>query len=286
MKEMESPAEGSAHPYRSECERCFGLCCVALSYTKSADFAFTKEAGTPCSHLRPDSRCRIHADLRVSGFRGCVGYECFGAGQQVSEITYAGKDWRAHPELAAEMFRVFPIMQQLYEMLAYLWEAEQREETLPIRDGLRHARETTEALTRLSAEALALLDVPSHRAIVKEQLLQASALVRAAAAPQERSSGSRSAAASRRGSDLIGARLAGADLRGAELRGALLIAADLRGADLRGTDVLGADFRDANLCGADLADCLYLTQAQVNAAVGDAATKLPAWLNRPEHWQS
>ncbi|MFD9502720.1 pentapeptide repeat-containing protein [Streptomyces sp. NPDC060035] len=87
-----------------------------------------------------------------------------------------------------------------------------------------------------------------------------------------------------RGADLIGARMRGADLRGADLRGAYLIAADLRGADLRLADLIGADFRDADLSGADLMGTLFLTQAQLNAAKGDAATKLPPPLTRPTHW--
>ena len=74
------------------------------------------------------------------------------------------------------------------------------------------------------------------------------------------------------------------NLRGANLRGAQLIAADLRKADLRTADLIGADFRDADLRGADLTGSIFLTQSQVNAARGDAATRLPAALIRPAHW--
>jgi uncharacterized protein YjbI with pentapeptide repeats len=49
-------------------------------------------------------------------------------------------------------------------------------------------------------------------------------------------------------------------------------------------DVAGADFRDAELSGAGLTESLFLTQAQLDAAHGDAATELPAALNRPAHW--
>lgn len=31
----------------ADCEQCFGLCCVALPYGKSSDFAFDKSSGTP-----------------------------------------------------------------------------------------------------------------------------------------------------------------------------------------------------------------------------------------------
>lgn len=62
------------------------------------------------------------------------------------------------------------------------------------------------------------------------------------------------------------------------------MAADLGGADLREADLIGADLRDADVRGADLTGALFLTQAQLNAARGDAATVLPAGLSRPAHW--
>jgi hypothetical protein len=37
--------------------------------------------------------------------------------QKVSQITYNGKDWQLNKEIAQEMFDLYPIMQQLDEML-------------------------------------------------------------------------------------------------------------------------------------------------------------------------
>ena len=88
----------------------------------------------------------------------------------------------------------------------------------------------------------------------------------------------------KRGDNL--AKRIGSRLRGASLRGALLIGADLREADLRTADLLGADLRAADLRGADLRDCLFLTVPQLAAARGNAATRLPAWAERPAHWTS
>ena len=76
------------------------------------------------------------------------------------------------------------------------------------------------------------------------------------------------------------------DHRGWSFRGALLIGADLRGADLRDADLLGADLRDTDLRGGDLSTALFLTQPQVNGAVGDPATTLPEGLSRPARWES
>jgi hypothetical protein len=49
-------------------------------------------------------------------------------------------------------------------------------------------------------------------------------------------------------------------------------------------DCLGADLHDARLAGANLTGALFLTQPQVDSAIGDARTLLPAGLERPPHW--
>jgi len=77
----------------------------------------------------------------------------------------------------------------------------------------------------------------------------------------------------------------GASLLGVDLRGADLADADLRDADLSRAELIGADLRDARLDGADLREAIYLTQPQVNAASGDARTRLPETLDRPGHWR-
>ncbi|PEZ71107.1 pentapeptide repeat-containing protein [Bacillus sp. AFS017274] len=269
---------------RADCENCFGLCCVALPYAKSADFAFDKNGGTPCSNLQSDYRCGIHENLRAKGFRGCTVYECFGAGQKVSQLTYDGNDWRDNPASAKEMFDVFPIMQQLHEMLCYLNEALNLEDAKPLYQDLQAAFEETEYLTKQSPKSIMDLNVPAHRAIVNDLLLRTSELVREKVSFNKNKNQKKQNKIGR-GSDLIGAKLRGADLRGANLRGALLIASDLREADMRVTDLIGADFRDADLSGADLTGSFFITQAQINSAKGDTKTKLPLTLNIPDHWR-
>jgi uncharacterized protein YjbI with pentapeptide repeats len=262
---------------RADCENCFGLCCVALPYAKSADFAFDKDGGTPCQNLQADYSCRIHDNLRQKGLRGCEVYECFGAGQKVSQVTYNGNDWRDHPALAKEMFDVFPIMQQLHEMLCYLHEALRLAEAQSIYKELLVAIEETENLTKLSPKLILDINVPSQRAMVNDLLLKTSELVRSKVKNKKQNKIGR-------GSNLIGAKLRGVDLRGANLRGALLIAADLRDSDMRVTDLIGADLRDADLSGANLTGSIFLTQAQINSAKGDSNTILPPALCLPIHW--
>ncbi|GAA3379025.1 pentapeptide repeat-containing protein [Streptomyces sannanensis] len=260
---------------QADCSNCFGLCCVALPFARSADFAVDKDAGQPCANLRADFRCGIHTRLRERGFSGCTVFDCFGAGQKVSRITFGGQDWRKAAGTARQMFDVFPVMRQLHELLWYLAEAIALPPARPIHGELRRALDGTERLTLGSAEEIAELDVPALRHDINALLLKTSELVRAEVPGRKRN---------HRGADLIGARLKGAGLRGANLRGACLIAADLRNADLRTADLIGVDFRDADLSGADLTGSIFLTQSQLNAAKGDATTKLPPTLTRPAHW--
>ncbi|MFJ4321319.1 pentapeptide repeat-containing protein [Streptomyces lavendulae] len=276
MSTTARPAHPELPVLQADCGNCFALCCVALPFAKSSDFAVNKSAGTPCKNLRQDFRCGIHTRLRDQGFQGCTVFDCFGSGQQISQVTFGGRDWRAHPDTRAAMFEAFPVMRQLHELLFYVAEALGLPAAAPVHPALRTALTRTEALTRADAEELTGLDVGTLRQDINPLLLKASELVRAKA-PGPRKN--------HRGADLMGARLAGADLRGANLRGAYLIAADLGRADLRTADLIGADFRDTNLRGADLRDALFLTQAQLNAARGDAATRIPASLTRPSHWQ-
>lgn len=284
MAETVRPKKGNREAFaavrqslQGDCDHCFGLCCAALPFAASADFAIDKAAGQPCLHLRGDFRCGIHDSLRQKGFRGCTVYDCFGAGQKVSRVIFNGVDWRQNPGSAASMFETFLIVRQLHEMLAYVAEAL----TFPSIDGtplqskLLSAYDETEKLAGMSPEKLELLDVPAHRAAIGALLMEASELERKTTYLN---------CVHLRGADRIGASMRKADLRGACLRGAYLVAADLRGANLRGADALGADFRDADLSGADLTGCLFLTQMQLHAARGDSRTILPPSLRRPDHW--
>jgi uncharacterized protein YjbI with pentapeptide repeats len=275
-----SVSGGHRSSLRADCERCVGLCCVAPAFSASADFAIDKDAGQACPNLQSNFRCGIHAHLRQRGFPGCAVYDCFGAGQKVAQVTFGGQDWRETPGIAAQMFRVFTIMRQLHELLWYLGEALTLPAARPLYRELSRALEETERLTLGSPAALEELDVTAYRREISALLRRASELARAGLAGPGAGPGGADLA----GADLIGRDLRDADLRGASLRGAALIGADLSGAVLRGADLTGADLRGADLGGADLTGSIFVTQSQLEAARGDASTRLPPPLTRPTHW--
>ncbi len=215
----------------ADCTRCVGLCCVVLPFARSADFAFDKPAGEACRHLAADHGCRIHDRLLDSGMRGCVAYDCFGAGQSV---TQTGR------------VEAFHEVEQVHEIGWYLTEALERGA-----DAAGLLAETE----RLAAASPRPEEVEALRARVAPVLR---AVAEAARAPYD-------APLAAAGTDLVGADLRGEDLRGADLRGALLIGADLRGADLTDADLLGADLRGADLSGADLSRVLFVTRRQLGS---------------------
>lgn len=265
---------------RADCANCFGLCCTALHIVASSDFAIDKPAGIACPNLDTDFRCQIHSNLKEQGFKGCTVFDCSGAGQHVSQVTFAGRDWREDKETADNMFRVFPVMEQLYEMLAYVAEALSYDLPHHLYQQLTLQLRKLESLTHLGAEELLSLDIMEYRMPVNELLIKTSSYIR------REDSAFASKRLDYRNADWIGKNAKGKDLRGFNLRGAYLIAADLRNADLRGVDFIGADLRDTNLEGADLSESLYLTQMQINSAKGNKETKLPPYLNQPSHWAS
>ncbi|BCL79389.1 pentapeptide repeat-containing protein [Ktedonobacteria bacterium brp13] len=273
--EEEPTTPGDRLNLRADCENCFALCCVAPAFSVSADFAINKDAGQACPHLQPNFRCGIHTRLRQQGFRGCTVYDCFGAGQKVSQVIFGGQDWRQAPQTAKQMFEVFPIVRNLHELLWYLTEALTLQPAHQIYDELSLALQETERLTHSGPAALLELDVTAHRQGVNALLLRTSELVRAEVQHKKKNL---------RGADLIGAKLKGSDLRGANLRGAYLIGADLRDADLRMADLIGADFRGADLRGTNLTESIFLIQSQLDAAKGNTKTKLPPPLTHPTHW--
>ncbi|MEO6886315.1 MAG: pentapeptide repeat-containing protein, partial [Jatrophihabitantaceae bacterium] len=162
----------------ADCAQCFGLCCVAPSFAKSTDFALDKPAGVACPHLQPDSRCGIHTTLRADGFRGCTVFDCFGAGQQVSQVIFGGRDWREHPESARAMFDCFLVMRSLHELRWYLEQAQRLVAGGAVKDDLADQSAFLARAAALRADELTQLDVPGIRAQVNLLLLRVSELLR------------------------------------------------------------------------------------------------------------
>lgn len=108
---------------RADCQRCAGLCCVALAFDRSSLFAFDKQAGEPCRHLQVNFRCGIHSALALRGFAGCATYDCAGAGQRVTQEVFGGRSWRHAPELLRPMLEAFRALRTVHESILLLRQA-------------------------------------------------------------------------------------------------------------------------------------------------------------------
>ncbi|MEU4238062.1 pentapeptide repeat-containing protein [Actinoplanes sp. NPDC026619] len=225
----------------ADCAKCAGLCCIVPAFAKSSDFAINKPAGKACPNLLGDHRCGIHERLDQKGFHGCVVFDCFGAGQRITQEN-PGAD--------------LSIMRQLHELMWLLTEALGLDAADAVHKQMREALAQTD---HLAGGTPGLNEVEEQRRKVNALLQKASHLARAG-----------TKRADHRGANLIGRKMRGADLRGASFRGALLIGADLRDADLRRADFTGADLRGADLRGANLAGALFLTRSQMRSAVIEA----------------
>lgn len=240
---------------KSECGACSGFCCVALFFAKTDGFPSNKDAGVPCQHLRDDFRCAVHDELARRGFKGCMAYDCFGAGQTVSRMYQ--RAWNAPSQNAEEMFQVFLAVYRLRQMMWYLLDADPRAAHGLVAENLEIAAQLPEKIL--------VFNFAEYKARVDAVLKQACGTAGTA--------------------DHIGRDFKGKNLAGKNFSMSLLIAASLKDCDLRGARFLGTDLRDANLCGADLRYSLFLTQGQVNAACGDETTQLPPWLDIPAAWR-
>lgn len=257
-----------------DCEKCCGLCCVALYFAKTEGFPADKEAGKPCQNLMQDFKCVIHSKLSETKMKGCLAFDCFGAGQKVTQDIYQGEDWRLKPQMSEQMFQVFIKVWQLHQMLWYLIEAYSiTEEELRIKiDALI---KENQQITQLSPDEILYFDMEEYRTRVNESLKEAGDIV------YQKLNGS---AKKELKIDFMGKNFRGANLSGKDFSMTFFIAANMEGCNLYGTNFLGADMRDANIKSTDLSQSIFLTQAQINSARGNSNTKLPTTLIRPKNW--
>ena len=257
----------------ADCTACSALCCTAMSLRKSADFAIDKPPDRPCPNLRSDDfGCRIHDQLRDKGFPGCIAYDCFGAGQRITQSTFGGRTWRNHPDEAPTIFPAFMSMAGVHEVLWHLDQARLLCEG-PLRASVVDELDRVNALGDLPADELARLDVVPALTPAMDLVKRVSRLARADLHGPDLA-----------GQSLVGADLRRTDLRGANLRSTTLLGADLRRVDLSLADLAGADLRAARLDGADLSGALFLRTSSLESAQGDARTRLPTNVRRPTHW--
>ena len=154
---------------RADCTKCCGLCCVGPAFDAGQGFGFDKPAHTPCANLRADFRCAIHDELGPRGFPACVTFDCYGAGQRVTQRLFEGKSWKSSPELAPRMFDAYYRYRALHELMALVELASER---VPLREALAlgHIRQLIDELCESGAALATTLSIEDLRADVLNRI--------------------------------------------------------------------------------------------------------------------
>jgi hypothetical protein len=163
----------------SDCMQCAALCCVALAFDKSPQFKIDKPAGDPCPNLSTDHQCTIHSSLESDGYKGCVQFDCLGAGQRVTQELFDGKSWQQDPTLLTPMMDAFWMMRQVHEQLQLLSEAaklslpaDKREEQRQFEKALRPAQGWTQASLAAFIESGKIKDIGAFMVSLKPYVSQ------------------------------------------------------------------------------------------------------------------
>ncbi|WP_068411766.1 hypothetical protein [Labrenzia sp. OB1] len=103
-----------------DCSNCAALCCVVFAFDKSESFALDKAAGEVCVNLDDCGQCRVFAERQELGFKGCIAYDCYGAGQRVTQEVFGGRSWRDDAGLTVRMGAALSVMRRIHEQLVIL----------------------------------------------------------------------------------------------------------------------------------------------------------------------
>jgi hypothetical protein len=257
-----------------DCKKCSGLCCVALYCTKTDGFPANKEAGIPCKHLVSDFCCKIHSRLADNNYKGCLAYDCFGAGQRTTQLYLPDGKWETNSEQKDKLFQVFMIVYQLHQMLWYLVEAFTLTSNELLRSTIDSLISENEQMLQQPMDHIAMLDLSEYRSNLNNVLKQISTDISA-----------NDTSSQIHGLNYLGKNFKKANLDRKNFSMSLMIAANFSGCSLRNTNFLGADLRDANIKNTDLSKSIFLTQMQLNSAIGNSNTKIPINLSRPATWE-
>jgi len=150
--------------FRADCSNCCGLCCVVPDQLAVQGFRVDKSAETPCAHLSAIHRCSIHATRQIHGYTACEGFDCFGAGQWITQSLFGGSQWTDSPDLACQMFAAYRHWAPRFEAAALLEAA-----LAHVRDDTRSS--LTAMMTALTSGESAGLPSPTDAGRLRRETL-------------------------------------------------------------------------------------------------------------------
>jgi len=161
LEDMETPPH-----LRGDCARCQSLCCLSLPFDRDEWFAFDKPANVACRHLQPSLGCNIHPELNARGQGGCAAYDCYGAGQRITQELFAGVSWRREPEAGPALFEAFRRLKRVHELRWLLHHCEKLRLSPARRRERAQLSSRLEPAQGMSRESLAALELAELEAAV------------------------------------------------------------------------------------------------------------------------
>lgn len=267
--------KGRLEQLKVDCSKCSGLCCTALFFSKIDGFPENKIAGKPCTKLQNNYGCKIHNELEKRNMKGCIGYDCFGAGQHVTQWIYKGETWQTLQEQSKEIFDVFVMIFQLYQIRYFLEESRVVILAKELWPDIENLINENEVLCNSTPQNILNIDIESYRNKVNITLKKVCESIKKGFKNSD----------NKGVTEFLGRNFKKRDMSGLDLSMKLLIAANFDGCTFNGTVFLGSDTRDTNFSNADLREAVFLTQGQINSAKGNRNTKLPKHLDYPVTWK-
>lgn len=254
--------------FQIDCEHCMGLCCSSLYFSKIDGFPEDKIAGVSCCNLNIDYTCCVHHNLKHLGLKGCLGYDCFGAGQKVSIYIAENKDYFAEVDKTVALFMK---TKHVFQILWYLKLASYLRVAIPYSKQIEALLVQGKKCLSQSYTTMQVFDVDIFKEKSNRILKQITLLL--------------SKSKKQTNKMLIGKDLSYSDLSYHDVSMGCMIGANLSNASVYGMNFLGCDTRDVNVVQTDLSGCLFLTQQQLNTMKGDKTTIIPIYLTVPTSWE-
>ena len=267
-------ARNESDRFISDCSRCSGLCCIALYCFKSDGFPQNKPVGKPCINLMDNFKCRIHNDLERMGMRGCIGYDCFGAGQYLTEEVYSGVTWQTQPERVKEICDLYMFMYRMFQLRFFLYESKKLASSETLLPEINQLLQENDEICRLPIQEMLPYPIDAYQDKVNHVLKKSCVELNKFLGVKNSTE-----------TNFLNRNFKGKNLSGFDFNMKPLIASNFQNCNFKGATFIGTDTRDANFDGADLREAVFLSQGQINAAKGSRRTKLPKHLKYPVTWR-
>ncbi|MEG0457218.1 MAG: pentapeptide repeat-containing protein, partial [Oscillospiraceae bacterium] len=188
--------------------------------------------------------------------KGCLAYDCFGAGQKTTQHFINNINWKQDTAKNHDIFQTFQIIFQLNQMQWYLLDAFLLISDNDLKTKIEDFIYENEKITNSGINEILNFNVEDYRFKINKILKQVCNTFSLYDYKNKQK-------------NYLGYDFKNENIIGKDFSMALLINANFENCILHNVNFLGADIRDSNLKNADLSHSVFLTQMQINSAKGN-----------------